>query len=181
MGFRTPLPLLQVSGWQGVKELHSHGGSVVAYTGMVDCFVRTVREEGVQALFKVGVGEGCARLRWAVEGYGGIGRCCGSDWGGMLEACWASWMGGQVGYCTAFCLGRPNARWRGWVACPEGRWVAGARLLEPGTKAIGRTHLPASRHVLATRTACRTAVARTPATLRATNVWSTMYPLTPRG
>lgn len=43
---------LQVSGWQGVKELHSHGGSVVAYTGMVDCFARTVREEGVQALFK---------------------------------------------------------------------------------------------------------------------------------
>lgn len=49
-----PLPLVQVSGWQGVKELHSHGGSVVAYTGMVDCFARTVREEGVQALFKVG-------------------------------------------------------------------------------------------------------------------------------
>ncbi|KAG2494767.1 hypothetical protein HYH03_007012 [Edaphochlamys debaryana] len=43
---------LQVSGWQGVKDLHSHQGNVVAYRGMVDCFTRTVREEGVQALFK---------------------------------------------------------------------------------------------------------------------------------
>ncbi|KAG2444147.1 hypothetical protein HYH02_009086 [Chlamydomonas schloesseri] len=43
---------LQMSGWQGAKDLHSHGGNVVAYKGMVDCFVRTVREEGVQALFK---------------------------------------------------------------------------------------------------------------------------------
>jgi len=45
---------LQVSGWQGARELHSDHGQVVAYRGMVDCFVRTVREEGVQALFKVG-------------------------------------------------------------------------------------------------------------------------------
>jgi solute carrier family 25 phosphate transporter 23/24/25/41 len=44
---------LQVSGWQGARELHSDHGSVVVYRGMVDCFVRTVREEGFQALFKV--------------------------------------------------------------------------------------------------------------------------------
>jgi hypothetical protein len=43
----------QVSGWQGARDLHSQGGSAIAYKGMVDCFVRTVREEGVQALFKV--------------------------------------------------------------------------------------------------------------------------------
>jgi len=43
----------QVSGWQGARELHSDHGSVVVYRGMVDCFVRTVREEGFQALFKV--------------------------------------------------------------------------------------------------------------------------------
>jgi solute carrier family 25 phosphate transporter 23/24/25/41 len=42
-----------VSGWQGARELHSDHGSVVVYRGMVDCFVRTVREEGFQALFKV--------------------------------------------------------------------------------------------------------------------------------
>lgn len=43
----------QVSGWQGARELHSDHGSVVVYRGMIDCFVRTVREEGIQALFKV--------------------------------------------------------------------------------------------------------------------------------
>lgn len=43
---------LQVSGWQGARELHSDHGSVVAYRGMVDCFARTVREEGFGALFK---------------------------------------------------------------------------------------------------------------------------------
>lgn len=43
---------LQVSGWQGARELHSDHGSVVVYRGMTDCFVRTVREEGFQALFK---------------------------------------------------------------------------------------------------------------------------------
>lgn len=42
-----------MSGWQGARELHSDHGSVVVYRGMVDCFVRTVREEGFQALFKV--------------------------------------------------------------------------------------------------------------------------------
>lgn len=44
----------QMSGWQGAQELHAEGGHAVAYRGMVDCFVRTVREEGVKALFKVG-------------------------------------------------------------------------------------------------------------------------------
>jgi solute carrier family 25 phosphate transporter 23/24/25/41 len=47
-----PRGLLQVSGWQGARELHSDHGSVVVYRGMMDCFVRTVREEGFQALFK---------------------------------------------------------------------------------------------------------------------------------
>ena len=51
-------PHRQVSGgWQGagssaVHSAESEGGSV-AYKGMVDCFVRTVKEEGWQALFKV--------------------------------------------------------------------------------------------------------------------------------
>ncbi len=44
-----------MSGWQGASALHAveGGGGSVAYKGMVDCFVRTVREEGWQALFKV--------------------------------------------------------------------------------------------------------------------------------
>lgn len=44
---------LQVSGWQGVKQLHADHGSAIIYKGMIDCFVRTVQEEGVKALFKV--------------------------------------------------------------------------------------------------------------------------------
>jgi len=43
----------QMSGWAGAQSLHAEGGRAVAYTGMCDCFVRTVREEGVKALFKV--------------------------------------------------------------------------------------------------------------------------------
>ena len=44
-----------MSGWQGASALHTaeSGSGSVAYKGMVDCFVRTVREEGWQALFKV--------------------------------------------------------------------------------------------------------------------------------
>lgn len=42
--------VVQMSGWEG------HGGAAgvpsVAYRGMGDCFVRTVQEEGVLALFK---------------------------------------------------------------------------------------------------------------------------------
>lgn len=53
---RLAFYLMQVSGWQGARELHSDHGSVVVYRGMVDCFVRTVREEGFQALFKVRTG-----------------------------------------------------------------------------------------------------------------------------
>jgi hypothetical protein len=45
---------LQMSGWQGAKALHADHGNVVVYRGMMDCFARTVREEGMQALFKVG-------------------------------------------------------------------------------------------------------------------------------
>lgn len=41
-----------MSGWAGAQSLHAEGGRAVAYTGMCDCFVRTVREEGVKALFK---------------------------------------------------------------------------------------------------------------------------------
>lgn len=38
---------LQVSGWQGATNLHADHGKAVAYKGMGDCFVRTVKEEGV--------------------------------------------------------------------------------------------------------------------------------------
>ena len=44
-------PFVQVSGWDGAKQLHAQGGQAVQYNGMVDCFVRTVRDEGVSALF----------------------------------------------------------------------------------------------------------------------------------
>ena len=44
---------VQMSGWQGAQALHAEGGSAVAYTGMMDCLVRTVKDEGVRALFKV--------------------------------------------------------------------------------------------------------------------------------
>jgi len=43
---------LQVSGWQGVKQLHADHGQAIRYRGMIDCFVRTVQEEGMKALFK---------------------------------------------------------------------------------------------------------------------------------
>lgn len=43
---------LQVSGWSGAQSLHAESGHAVAYKGMVDCFVRTTREEGLGALFK---------------------------------------------------------------------------------------------------------------------------------
>jgi len=43
---------LQVSGWVGASRLHADLGAAIAYRGMLDCFVRTVREEGAQALFK---------------------------------------------------------------------------------------------------------------------------------
>eukprot|EP01025_Chloroclados_australasicus_P038807 TRINITY_DN4007_c0_g1_i1.p2 TRINITY_DN4007_c0_g1~~TRINITY_DN4007_c0_g1_i1.p2 ORF type:complete len:327 (+),score=44.47 TRINITY_DN4007_c0_g1_i1:187-1167(+) len=44
---------LQVSGWKGAQTLHAdQGGNAVAYKGMMDCFQRTVQEEGVGALFK---------------------------------------------------------------------------------------------------------------------------------
>jgi len=43
---------LQVSGWRGAEGLHADHGQAVAYRGMIDCFIRTVREEGVGALFK---------------------------------------------------------------------------------------------------------------------------------
>mmetsp|Transcript_12699 Transcript_12699/g.27519 ORF Transcript_12699/g.27519 Transcript_12699/m.27519 type:complete len:330 (+) Transcript_12699:393-1382(+) len=44
---------LQVSGWTGARSLHAaaHGDAVV-YRGMMDCFVKTVQEEGFLALFK---------------------------------------------------------------------------------------------------------------------------------
>jgi hypothetical protein len=46
---------MQVSGWSGLGALRTANGagSVVVYNGMVDCFVRTVQEEGFRALFKV--------------------------------------------------------------------------------------------------------------------------------
>jgi solute carrier family 25 (mitochondrial phosphate transporter), member 23/24/25/41 len=38
---------LQVSGWQGAQTLHAEGGHAVAYRGMMDCFSRTAKEEGI--------------------------------------------------------------------------------------------------------------------------------------
>lgn len=74
-----PCLLLQVSGWAGAKTLHAaeHGGSAVAYTGMMDCFAKTVREEGMSALFKVG-----GRLLW--EGGWGGDTLVGWGGGGLL-------------------------------------------------------------------------------------------------
>ena len=46
--------LAQMSGWSGAQSLHAQGGQAVVYSGMIDCFQRTVREEGVKALFKAG-------------------------------------------------------------------------------------------------------------------------------
>ncbi|KAK9824294.1 hypothetical protein WJX72_009220 [[Myrmecia] bisecta] len=43
---------LQMSGWAGAQALHAEGGHAVIYKGMTDCFMRTVKEEGVKALFK---------------------------------------------------------------------------------------------------------------------------------
>lgn len=43
---------LQVSGWQGAETLHAESGHAVAYRGMVECFIRTSKEEGIGALFK---------------------------------------------------------------------------------------------------------------------------------
>jgi len=45
---------LQVSGWEGAKALaegEAAKRAPVVYTGMMDCFVKTVRHEGVGALF----------------------------------------------------------------------------------------------------------------------------------
>lgn len=42
-----------MSGWQGVKQLHAEGGKVAVYNGMMDCFAKTIKEEGFMALFKV--------------------------------------------------------------------------------------------------------------------------------
>jgi len=61
---------LQVSGWQGVKELHADHGQAVKYNGMIDCFVRTVREEGAKALFKV-------KLAYPIFVFTGRSRDCG--------------------------------------------------------------------------------------------------------
>lgn len=44
---------LQVSGWAGAKSLHAEElGNAVAYKGMTDCIVRTLKEEGPRAFFK---------------------------------------------------------------------------------------------------------------------------------
>ncbi|KAK9794349.1 hypothetical protein WJX73_009698 [Symbiochloris irregularis] len=43
---------MQMSGWSGAQALHAEGGKAVVYSGMTDCLTRTVREEGIKALFK---------------------------------------------------------------------------------------------------------------------------------
>lgn len=60
-----PFPTSQVSGWVGAQQLHAECGQVVAYKGMMDCFVRTVREEGAGALFKVGSWNHTWHAHWA--------------------------------------------------------------------------------------------------------------------
>lgn len=47
------LSILQMSGWKGAQSLHANAGKAVIYTGMLDCFTQTVKEEGITALFKV--------------------------------------------------------------------------------------------------------------------------------
>ena len=44
---------MQMSGWAGAQNLHAESGKAIMYSGMTDCFRRTVQEEGVRALFKV--------------------------------------------------------------------------------------------------------------------------------
>ena len=44
-----------MSGWSGAQSLHAEQGKAVVYAGMIDCMSRTVREEGMKALFKVGL------------------------------------------------------------------------------------------------------------------------------
>ena len=63
-----------MSSWQAASPLHAaEGESSVAYKGMVDCFVRTVREEGWQALFKVCSRRhcplACAQCHWSCSTY----------------------------------------------------------------------------------------------------------------
>lgn len=42
-----------MSGWAGAQNLHAESGKAIHYSGMTDCFRRTVQEEGARALFKV--------------------------------------------------------------------------------------------------------------------------------
>ena len=64
----------QVSGWDGAKSLHADHGHAIRYKGMVDCFVRTVKEEGMAALFK-GIVPNYVKVRLAF----GIQRLLGTD------------------------------------------------------------------------------------------------------
>lgn len=48
---------VQVSGWQGARELHSDHGSVVVYRGMTDCFVRTGEDRVVCVILRSTPGE----------------------------------------------------------------------------------------------------------------------------
>jgi hypothetical protein len=41
--------------WAGDSNVLLWAGQAVAYRGMLDCFQRTLREEGFRALFKVGL------------------------------------------------------------------------------------------------------------------------------
>ena len=48
-----------MSGWSGASTLHAEAGTAVVYKGMMDCFARTLKEEGVSALFKVSSRAAC--------------------------------------------------------------------------------------------------------------------------
>lgn len=43
---------LQMSGWAGAQNLHAETGQAALYTGMLDCFKKTFKEEGASAFFK---------------------------------------------------------------------------------------------------------------------------------
>lgn len=91
---------LQVSGWQGALALHAEQGQVVVYRGMADCFVRTMREEGVQALFKVS----------KVKGGGGGGGDCLADCAHRAQRAVQAPLRGSLSIATApEAAERPNS------------------------------------------------------------------------
>lgn len=75
-------------------------GKAVAYRGMVDCFVRTVREEGIQALFK-GLAPNYVKvvpsIAIAFVTYEQVGGWVDGGWTGRLTGGWVAGAIGQSG------------------------------------------------------------------------------------